>query len=331
MKLIQVSDFNKYAQNNAGKASTTIGNFDGCHLGHQKLVAKVTEYAARFSAAPIAITFNPRPDAFFRGHPEEPLLFTSNQKTRCLGELGIEFQIIQNFDAQFSQVSHRQFFDKYLLNALNVRALVVGDDFRFGHKRLGNLEYLTERAAETGIELSVGQASLHQNERISSSRIRQTIAADGDMNSAAIMLGRPYMLEGKIEKGDQLGRQLGFPTANLGGCQQLIPKFGVYVGYVWLERESGGNDFAPITRMPEERVPAVLNVGVRPSVGGASNEPRIEAHLLKDDLGPDALYGLRASYYVIRRLRDEIRFASLLELQHQIRLDVQLAKKWLEL
>jgi len=327
--LIQVSDFNAYAKGRHQGAAVTIGNFDGCHLGHQGLAAQVVEFAERFSLTPLAITFDPRPDAYFRSLNNEALLFTSAQKTRCLGELGIGVQIIQRFDTEFSRVTHEEFLEDYLIGALKTKALIVGDDFRFGHDRLGNLDFLRNRGVETGIKLSIGQASRYQDTRISSSRIRRVIADSGDMDDATVMLGRPYLLEGKIERGDQLGRQLGFPTANLGSCSQLLPKFGVYVGYVRLESSSESDRGPPVTKMPTDLSPAVINIGVRPSVARSVNEIRVEAHILDGNFAPDSLYSLRAGYYIAHRLRDERRFAGLPELQNQISIDIQHAKHWL--
>jgi len=274
----------------------------------------------------MAITFDPRPDAYFRSLKDEALLFTPNQKTRCLGELGVEIQIVQCFDAAFSSVTHEEFLNEYLIESLSAKAIVVGDDFKFGRSRLGNLDFLRTKSLEHGIKLSIGQACDFQNSRISSSRIRQAIANDGDMANAALMLGRPYLLEGTIEKGDQLGRKLGFPTANLGGCKQILPKFGVYLGFVWLENTSNAAQMAPVTRMPANLSPAVINIGVRPSVSSQTSIVRIEAHILTGNFAPDSLYKLRAGYYITHRLRDERRFNAIADLQNQIRADIQQAK-----
>jgi len=309
----------------------TIGNFDGCHLGHQDLIAATTQYANKIGAIPLAVTFAPRPEAFFRGLTDEALLCTAEQKTRCLGECGLTMQVIQRFDADFSRISHIEFYRSQLLGQLAAKALVVGDNFRFGYQRLGNATYLRQNSVADGLSLTISEALRHDGLSISSTRIRSILHEHGDVSNATLMLGRPYLLEGRIEKGEQLGRRLGFPTANLGQIQQLLPKSGVYAGFVWLEDEAGSVQRPAITALPPGAHPAVFNIGMRPTIPQAQPTVRVEAHLLAGGFGVDALYGLRAGFYFTHRLREERAFAGTTELQQQIAKDCRQAGRLLGL
>ena len=324
--MIQVIDFNDLLMGRARDSAVTIGNFDGCHLGHQRLTAATVELAEKLNLATVAITFNPRPEAFFRRLTHEPLLFTEAQKSRALSELGIEYQLIQSFDALFSKVTHSEFYETQIRQKLKATALVVGDDFHFGFQRLGDIEFLRSKANVDGLKLEIGSAVRYCEQRISSTRIRETIKVSGDVSNAALMLGRPYLLEGDIEKGDQIGRKLGFPTANLGSVSQLVPKRGVYAGYVWLCRDNQPPNLPPVTKLSPAIIPAVFNIGIRPSLGQENPPTRIEAHLLTGEYAQDSLYGRHAGYYFAHRLRDERTFTDLDQLKNQIRSDVDKAR-----
>jgi riboflavin kinase / FMN adenylyltransferase len=310
----------------ARDSAVTIGNFDGCHLGHQRLTSATVELAQKLNLATVAITFNPRPEAFFRRLTCEPLLFTEAQKSRALGELGIDYQLIQSFDAAFSKVTHSEFYEAQIRQNLKAAALVVGDDFHFGFQRLGDIDFLRSRANVDGLKLEIGSAVKHSDQRVSSTRIRETIRISGDVTNAALMLGRPYLLEGAIQKGDQIGRKLGFPTANLGSVGQLTPKRGVYAGYVWLCRDNQPSNLPPVTNLSPATIPAIFNIGIRPSLGQEHPPTRIEANLLTGEYAPDSLYGLHAGYYFTHRLRDERTFPDLDRLKSQIRNDADQAR-----
>ena len=327
--MIQVTDFSAYQPANGARTAVTIGNFDGCHLGHQELIEATKNYGQRFAATSTAITFSPRPEAFFRSMASEALLFTEDQKTRGLGELGIEQQLVQRFDLAFSRVTHHEFYRRYLREQLAAAALVVGDNFHFGHKRMGDASFLRQCTAADGLALTIGDAVQFRGQSISSTRIRTVLREDGDVVTAAVMLGRPYVLEGIVEQGDQLGRRLDFPTANLGEVKQLLPKYGVYAGYVWLEASLGSAERPAITTRPANVQPAVFNIGVRPTLARPDSAARIEAHLLTGEFGPDALYGLHAGYYLAHRLRGEQAFADLTALRRQISMDCEQARQLL--
>ncbi len=322
-----VSDFAHFSPETAARGTAvTIGNFDGCHLGHQWLIAETLRHAGRLGATPVAVTFDPRPEAFFRG-TRDPVLFTPEQKTRALGELGLERQILQTFDEAFSQVTHDQFYQEHLRRQLDARALVVGDNFRFGHGRAGDAAWLESRASADGVALSIGAAVGHGDERISSTRLRSTLHRNGDVRGLSEMLGRPYLMEGTIRRGDQLGRTIGTPTANLEDVGQLLPLFGIYAGYVWLSPDAAARP--PVTTRPRDAVPAVFSIGVRPTLDSAQPPVRIEAHLLEGSYGADELYGRRAGYYLTDRIRDEAKLSGLEELKTWIARDIKEAKRLL--
>ena len=234
--------------------------------------------------------------------------------------------MVQSFDDAFSNVTHQDFYKTCLRQRLKAAALVVGDDFHFGFQRLGHIDFLKSRANFDGIKLHIGSAVSCGEQRISSTRIRETISALGDVSNAALMLGRPYLLEGDIEKGDQLGRKLAFPTANLGSVSQLVPKGGVYAGYVWLCVDTQPINSPVVTKLSPALIPAVFNIGIRPSLGLDNAPLRIEAHLLTGEYAPDSLYGRHAGYYFAHRLRDERAFADLVQLKAQIQRDVDQAR-----
>lgn len=325
MMLIQ--DFAAYRQRAHEPAAVTIGNFDGCHLGHQALLQAAIDQADNSGGPAVGVTFAPRSDAFFRGVTNETLLFSPDQKTRALMEAGLDVEILKTFDVAFSRVTADEFYEGCLRRDLNARAIIVGHNFRFGHERGGDTAYLVKRGAEDGLEVIIGQAVEYLGQPISSTRIREALGV-GDMTAVTEMLGRPYLLEGVIARGDQLGRQLGVPTANLEGLDQLVPRYGIYAGYVWLCEDD--DEYPSILGMDPSAIPAVFSFGVRPTLNQVVPPVRVEAHLLRGIYGPDALYGKRAGYYVTHRLRDEERFDDLDALKDQMGRDIDAARRLLK-
>jgi riboflavin kinase/FMN adenylyltransferase len=309
----------------------TIGNFDGCHIGHQSLIRSAIELAnssnstsKNTAVAAVALSFSPRPEAFFHGVKNERLLFTENQKTRAFAELGLNAQIIQTFDEPFSRLSHEDFYQKFLLQGIKARGILVGENFRFGHDRLGDTEFLKKKAKTSQTKIIIGQASLDSGKIVSSTRIRAALSQSGNVKHAEKMLGRPYMLEGVIKKGDQLGRQLGVPTANLEDVRQIIPAFGVYAGYVVLNKGEQNN--ISVTSLPKAAVPAVFSIGVRPTLARLEPVVRIEAHLLHGAYGANELYDYKAGFFFQHRLRGEEHFANLEQLKKQMQEDIKIAR-----
>lgn len=303
----------------------TVGNFDGCHRGHQKLVLRANQIKADLQLRSIAVSFSPRPEAFFRGLDRRDRLFTDQQKIRALKELNIDEVVIENFDEEFARKSHRQFYHEELIRRLKASALCVGTDFCFGHERQGNGQWLSEQTKATGVRVDLCPPVLRDGNPISSTRIRQILAEDGDVREAAAMLARPYLVEGFIEKGDQLGRRLGFPTANLGSIEQILPRAGVYFGYVWTAPE--GPTAPKVLQVDEASLPAVINIGTRPTLNSANAQQRVEGHILSENITADGLYGRKAGFYFVARLRDEQKFAGLEDLKNQIHKDIARARQ----
>lgn len=301
----------------------TIGNFDGCHRGHQELIKLTRHWADSWNISSVVLSFDPNPKEFFQ--PERALgrLFQLNQKIRALDELSISALVIQKFDQDFSLMEPYEFYQSLLKKALKARAVVVGHDFRFGAKRQGDVDLLRKLASEDGVTVHVvGQQVDNDGEAISSSFIRKLLE-ERALDRANSMLGRPYMLEGVIVKGFQLGRKLGFPTANLDCGQQLLPGFGVYAGFARV----GGD--APIFKAAADSVPCILNIGKKPTLDQQTVKPTVEVHLLEGTYGPDALYDQILSVSLAHFVRTEQKFPSLDALKAQIGADCEEARRLL--
>ncbi|MBP9706416.1 MAG: riboflavin biosynthesis protein RibF [Oligoflexales bacterium] len=306
-----------------------IGNFDGCHRGHQSLIQQLVNLAKQKGASAGVLTFDPRPEAFFRQFGAETLLFTREQKSRAFEELGVDFHILQEFDFAFSRLSHVEFFEDLLVKQLGIKVLVVGADFKFGAGRLGNIDYLKSACEKFSIDFQplfpVLIDASEKSPQISSTRIRQSLLNEGDCQLVAKMLGRPYLVEGLIKSGDKIGRQLGFPTLNLEPERaQLLPKNGVYSAYVALpENLSAGKKvfIPPIFPDYKSLAPAAVNIGLRPTLQQNLPELRIEAHLLDRKLAME-LDSRPMGIYFVERIRDEKKFADLDELKANIANDI---------
>jgi len=305
----------------------TIGNFDGCHRGHQALIAASLRMAEQPLTESIALSFAPRPSVLFRPETSSPTLFTDSQKVRALAELGIQHVILQRFDREFSILSPEDFYKTVLRDRFKARFLAVGQDFCFGRGRAGDASWLKDRASQDEIQVDIGDDVFEGSDRISSTQIRESLSQKGDVQLAAKLLGRPYMLEGVIEKGDQIGRTWGFPTANLGQLGQLVPLDGVYAGWVWLSDSQIASSTVPqVIHVPQARIPAVFSIGTRPSLKLPEPILRVEAHLLKGNYGVDSLYGVRAGYYLTHRIRANRQFDNFDALRNQIQEDAHQAR-----
>jgi riboflavin kinase/FMN adenylyltransferase len=284
-----------------GDTAITIGNFDGVHLGHQHVVKELAQLAHGKGLCPAVLTFDPHPAAVVGGGAP-PLLSTVQDKARWLGEAGARDVFVQRFDSVFAALSPEAFVDQ-LLAPLGARAIMVGDNFHFGAGRAGDVLQLAALGKERGFSVHVHSLAADREGAFSSTRARLALEA-GDVQAAARVLGRPHVLSGLVIEGEQLGRKLGFPTANLGDIPQMLPRGGVYAVTV-----SGVGE-------------GVLNIGYRPTVSG---ERRLstEVHIL--DYSGD-LYGKTLRLQLQSRLRDEQRFSSVDELVAQIGRDVVAAR-----
>ncbi|MFW7378111.1 MAG: bifunctional riboflavin kinase/FAD synthetase [Oligoflexus sp.] len=307
----------------------TIGNFDGCHLGHQSLIKKTLELAQETKSNSLCLTFHPHPKYFF--HPEQTpaQLFTREQKIQAFTELGLDKMLIQSFDQPFRETTATEFYQRFLRKDLRAQGIVIGHNFHFGKDRQGSPSFLQEMAEKDSVHLHIMSPHIYENSPISSTRIRQVLQETGQVDQAWSMLGRPYCLLAKIGVGQQIGRQIGFPTINLKAIEQAIPCKGVYAALVWLEGLSSAN---PQLMQPELRrlLPAVVNVGYRPTLQD-DDQIVVEAHLLNDHTKlHEDLSQQKIAVYFLSRIRDERRFAGAEELKEQIQLDILTAKQQIE-
>jgi riboflavin kinase/FMN adenylyltransferase len=288
----------------------TLGVFDGLHLGHQLVMQTVVERARALGAVPTVITFDPHPRAVLHPESAPPHLQTFDQKIEALGVLGIEQTIVIRFTRRFAQVRAGEFLRDVLHERLHAKEVYLGRGFAFGHGREGNIELLRKVSKELGFHADEVPEVRLRGQRISSSRVRELLA-EGRVNLARRMLGRPYGVEGRVVRGAERGRTLGFPTANLQPRNRVIPRAGVYVTATLIEgawRRS------------------VTNVGVRPTFGRDA-EPSVETFVINWD---GDLYGDVVRVRFLHRLRDERKFASVDELKRRIDADRRRAERYFE-
>jgi riboflavin kinase/FMN adenylyltransferase len=291
-----------------GKSVVTIGVFDGVHRGHQRIVARAAEIGAQRRLPVVAITFDPHPDEVVRPGSHPPFLCSARRRAELLASLGADAVCVIPFTLEFSRLDPDEFVRIVLVDRLHAAAVVVGEDFRFGHKAAGDVALLGKLGEK--YEFSVeGLPLVADGTAISSTTIRGFLA-DGDVTAAARLLGRPHRVEGIVVRGHQRGRALGFPTANLEmPPHTAIPADGIYAG--WLARldADGGN---------AQRWPAAISIGTNPTFG--AGERTVEAYALdRSDLD---LYGVHAAIDFTARLRGTLRFDSVEELVTQMRRDV---------
>jgi riboflavin kinase/FMN adenylyltransferase len=286
-----------------------MGVFDGVHVGHQAVIARAVAAAERDGGLAGLLTFDPHPIRVIApSKAPAALLATLEHKAEIVADLGVQLFLPLHFDANFAAMEASAFIER--LTTAPVRTLAVGEDWRFGRNRSGDVSLLAREAGKRGFRLEAVPPVMIDGDRVSSTRIRQAIG-DGNLKAAARMLGRPYSVSGTVVPGDQLGRTLGFPTANLptGGIQ--LPPAGVWAVLV---RDQDGRLWK-----------GVANLGMRPTVGGT--EKRLEVHLF--DFTGD-LYGRNLDVQFVKHLRPEEKFASLEALRAQIDLDARAARDALD-
>ena len=286
--------------------AVAIGNFDGVHLGHQALVARALELARARGARAGVLTFEPHPVRVLRPQVAPPLVTPLPRKLELLAGLGLDATVVQPFDAGYAATSAAGFVERDLRGALGERDVVVGWDFTAGHER-ARVEALRPLLAARGLELHVVDPVAQAGLTVSSTKVREFLL-EGKVEAAALLLTRPYDLDGRVVPGAGRGRTLGFGTANL-ATEALLPQRGVYA--VRARVGAGG------------WVPGVCNVGVKPTVDD-SGQVTAEVHLLEHD-GAD-LYGATLRVAFVARLRDERRFPSLDALRAQIADDAERAR-----
>jgi riboflavin kinase / FMN adenylyltransferase len=298
----------------------TIGNFDGVHSGHQRLMQELRVMAQRLNAKPVLVTFNPHTLLVVRPDIDLQCLTTLEEKLALAGKYGhIPDNIVISFTTEVAQLSANDFLES-LRERFILRGMVVGSDFSLGHNRMGDITFLQRYGQEHHIEVLPIQLEATEHTRISSTRIR-TLVSEGHISEANALLGHPVVASGIVVKGDQRGKLLGFPTANLlPEPHKLLPANGVYAA-----RARIGNMLQRDGRHDNPVYNSVVNIGVRPTFGGQKR--LVEAHLLDVDLD---LYDQRITIDFIARLRDEQRFAGIDALKAQIASDARQARQILQ-
>ena len=285
------------------KVCLAIGFFDGVHLGHQQIIRQTITDARRHEAIALVITFDYHPNTVVAPSRVPPLIYSLPRKLRAIESLGTDTLLLIHFDKAFSEQTGEGFVRGLACDPGHIQSLCVGANFVFGHKRGGNVELLRTLGAELKFMVH-GMAAVSLDGRaVSSTRIREAIRA-GDLDGVSQMLGRAYSLAGTVVRGDGLGHQLGFPTANLDATGLALPPHGVYA----VHAEAGGKTYR-----------AVLNIGLRPTLQDPNPQLRVEAHLM--DFTGD-LYGQELEVAFVDKLRGEIQFPSLAVLRAQIARDI---------
>ena len=286
----------------------TIGNFDGVHLGHQAVIQKLAEQGEKLGLPAVIMVFEPQPLEFFL-HDNAPSRLTRlREKIIHLVDTPIDELLIARFDQNFADNDPEQFIKEILVDALNVKYLVVGDDFHFGKARRGNFAMLREKGEEYGFKVEDTRSFQVSGHRVSSTMIRDALS-EGELSKAAQMLGRPYSVCGRVVHGDKRGRAIGFPTANIQMQRKNTPIEGVFA--------------ITMTGVQNMELAGVANVGTRPTIDEGANV-LLEAHLF--DFSAE-IYGHYVEVHFKQKIRNEMCFRSVDELKAQIKLDVAEAKK----
>ena len=287
--------------------AATIGNFDGVHLGHRHMIATLRERATALGVPAVVVTFEPTPREHFEGAAAPSRLSRLREKLAALEACGVERVVVLRFDERMRGLGATEFVDRLLVEGLGVRHLVVGHDFHFARRREGTVATLRAAGAVHGFTVEEVRQFLVAGERVSSSLVREALNR-GDLARATRLLGRPYRMAGRVRLGRKLGRQLGFPTANLALQRKVVPLWGIFA-----VRASGAG-------LVDH--PAVASLGTRPTVNGT--DPLLEVHLFDWD---GSLYGRYLDVDFIERLRDEQKFESLDALVAQMHRDAAAARR----
>lgn len=286
----------------------TIGNFDGVHLGHQAMLAKLRAAAAARSLPACVMTFEPHPREFFAPDQAPVRLTTMREKLELLAIHGVERVVVCRFNFALAQITAEDFIERILVRGLGVRWLQVGDDFRFGARRAGDFAMLQSHAADHDYTVEAMASVTLDGERISSTTVRDALAA-GDVTRAGRLLGRPYSISGRVVRGDRLGHELGFPTANVQMKHNRPPLNGIYA--VLFKRSSG------------ESLRGVASLGVRPTVKAQGAAPVLEVYIIDFK---EEIYGEHVRVDFLHKFRDEEKYVDLDTLRQQIARDVENAK-----
>ena len=289
----------------------TIGNFDGLHLGHQQILKTMQKEADFHGLWKLIVFTEPHAQEFFAeaaglDASKPPRILPWQEKVRKMKELGVELAFFLKFNNQLRSMTPRNFLDKVLLR-LNIKKLILGDDFRFGANREGDFNLLKKWGSENSIEVSNTETFKMEGERVSSTRIRKALT-NNDFELATKLLGRPFTYAGKVVYGQQLGAQLGIPTANLWLPKNKLPISGVYIVKALLDKKV---------------LNGIANMGIRPTIGGEL--PVLEVHLLDFS---QSIYGQTLTVEFLKKVRDEKKFENTSALKEQIFKDITTAKNY---
>ncbi|MHB8938329.1 MAG: bifunctional riboflavin kinase/FAD synthetase [Thiobacillus sp.] len=291
--------------------AVTIGNFDGLHLGHQAMLARLQDVAQARGLPSCVLSFEPHPREFFTPEQAPARLSSLREKAECLQRMGIDRLHVFRFDRAFSALTAEAFIEQVLGTTLQARYVLVGDDFRYGAKRAGDFALLERLGQSLGFDAEFLPTVEIAGERASSTAVRQALAT-GELEHAARLLGRPYSISGRVVHGDKLGRDIGFPTANIQLKHNRPPLLGIFAVEVY-----GLNG---------EPLPGAASLGKRPTVKNPDAVPVLEVHLF--DFNAE-IYGRRVRVDFLHKLRDEEKYPDLDSLVAQIRRDVDNAKHFL--
>lgn len=285
--------------------AVTVGNFDGVHIGHQQVIGRTVRRATELGGRSLALTFVPHPVRVIARGREPERLTPIEQKLELMAETGLDLTVVLHFDRRLASMPPVAFAEEVLYRSTRARTIVVGQGFRFGRERAGDIALLARVGERLDFAVEPVPPVIYDGEPVSSSRIRRVVV-EGRVELAAALLGRPYQVAGVVVRGDRRGRTIGFPTANLGGLRTVLPGTGVYA--CWAEVKG-------------ERWMAAVNIGDRPTFGRGRS---VEAFLL--DFSGD-LYGREIALSFVARLRADQKFPGVAELVQQIKLDVERTRK----
>ncbi len=293
--------------NPSQKTYVTIGTFDGVHLGHQKVIKKLVEDAKKDNSNSVLLTFFPHPRMVLQKDSSIKLINTIEEKTKLLQKIGLDYLIIHPFSKKFAELSALDFVKNILVEKLNISKLIIGYDHHFGKNREGNINQLTEYSHQFNFKVEEIQAKNIDEINISSTKIREALQ-NGDIKTANNYLGYNFLFSGKVVKGNQLGRTIGFPTANIKIEEdyKLIPKTGVYLVKSIID---------------DETIFGMMNIGNRPTING--KHQTIETHFF--NFNKD-IYNQNIKIEILQFLREEKKFNSINELTHQLKIDEQTSK-----
>jgi riboflavin kinase / FMN adenylyltransferase len=281
-------------------AFVTLGNFDGVHLGHQAMIQTIVTLAKAQGCPSMVIVFEPQPQEYFSAHPPARLTHF-DEKCAIFETLGVDYVLCLDFNAELARMSAEAFIQAILVEGLGIKHVLVGDDFKFGENRRGDLALLQRLGPVHGFTSEGLESIMVGVDRVSSTRIREALKA-GQFAQAASWLGRPYRMSGRVERGDQRGRLLGYPTANINPGRLILPFSGVYAVKVY------GLGSVPLVGM--------ANLGTRPTVDG--KKTLLEVHIFQFD---QTIYGQALEIEFCHKIREEQRFESLADLTAQIQAD----------